>query len=170
MSDALLPKCPICKRHVTDDDATCACGFDLAAERALLERYMRPPSGAAALPLGVLRKLSPMDRATITSAIEAARRSHGPHEPKPRRASAKGLRFQLLACDRFEPDEIGYATSTGVHRLPVPRDVTPEMYLRAIWFVRAGEIGAFEEVEQTRAELDATLAETERGLLEDVDG
>lgn len=153
MSDSILPKCPICKRPVTDDDATCACGFDLAAERTLLERYMHPPTGAAALPLGVLRKLSPMDRATITSAIETARRSHGPHEPKPRRA-AKGLRFQLLAFDRFEPDEIGYATPTGVHRLPVPRDVAPEMYVRAIWLVRAGEIGAFEEVERLREDAD----------------
>lgn len=33
-----------------------------------------------------------------------------------------------------------------------------------------GRSGAFEEVEQTRAESDAALAETERGLLEDVDG
>jgi hypothetical protein len=167
MSDSILPKCPICKRPVTDDDATCACGFDLAAERALIEHYMRPPTGAAAFPLGVMRQLSPADRATITSAIETARRSHGPHEPKPRQASAKGLRFQLLAFDRFEPDEIGYATSTGVHRLPVPRGVTPEMCVRAIWFVRAGEIGAFEEIEQTRAESDAALEETERGLRED---
>lgn len=146
--EPLLPKCPICNRHVTDDDATCSCGFDLAAERALLERYTRPPSGAAAIPIGVMRHLSPADRATITSAIETARRSHGPHDPKPRRASAKGLRFQLLAFDRFEPDEIGYATSTGVHRLPVPREVTAEMHVRAIWHVRAGDAGTFEEIER----------------------
>jgi hypothetical protein len=166
--EPVLPKCPICKRPVTDDDATCACGFDLAAERALIEHYMRPPTGAAAFPLGVMRQLSPMDRATITSAIETARRSHEPHEPKPRRA-AKGLRFQLLAFDRFEPDEIGYVASTGVHRLPMPREVTPEMYVRAIWFVRAGEIGAFEEVEQTRAGSDAALEETERDIHADLD-
>jgi hypothetical protein len=53
----------------------------------------------------------------------------------------------LLAQDTFMPDALGYVLRDGVHETPVPDGVTPEMYVRAIWAVRAGDHGAFEEVE-----------------------
>jgi hypothetical protein len=61
-------------------------------------------------------------------------------------AQASPIRLSLLARDRFEPDQAGYVATDGVHRLPVPPGVTPQMRVKAVWFVRAGELGTFEEM------------------------
>jgi hypothetical protein len=113
-----------------------------------MERLMQPGAGAPVLPLSILRKLGDADRTSIVQAISHARQSYKTEPPAPaRRDSSRGLRLQLLAQDTFTPDALGYVLRDGVHATPMPDGVTPEMHVRAIWFVRAGEIGTFEEVE-----------------------
>ena len=45
----------------------------------------------------------------------------------------------LLALEDFGQGDLGYATADGVRKLPVPNAVKPDMYVIAVFAVRAGQ-------------------------------